>query len=329
MKGSILALTTVITWAALNIINRYCVLKFDVNIIMFTVFLIFSGGLALLLIRQPVSRENWKNGVRYSWLYTMMQIVRSFFMISTFLYITSTETSLLFNIEIVITYLFAWLFFKRVPHKGDYWGICVILAGFVLFIFSLSQGIRMNVSILILTAATASCIRSIVVEETTTRSPEVSVRQKCGISGYTMFMSGLFLIVIFFLIAVAQYFLADYIPKSFSFLNHLPTLQEIVHPQTIIAACLTGFFVNSLTVYLYYATLKWVTSEMFMTFRAFQPALTFGLEIVAALWYSAMRPDLDTQDYILGVVIISGSLLILIIPSKGKTEQKAKDFIAD
>lgn len=329
MKGSLLALITVIVWAILNVINRYCVVKYDVNVVMFTTFMIFSGGVALLMIRQPVTREAWKKGVKYSWLYTVMQMIRSFFMISTFLYITSTETSLLFNIEIVITYIFTYLFFKRVPHRGDYLGIIVILTGFILFILSLPAYVRTIVSILVLISATASCIRSIVVEETTQKAPEITVRQKCGISGYTMFTGGLFLIIVLFAIAVAKYFLEGYIPKVLFFINYLPTLKEVLNPDTIISACVSGFFVNSLTVYLYYATLKHVPSETFMSFRAFQPALTYGLELIAAIYYAAMRPELDTHDYILGGVIILGSLLILVIPSKGKITQKSKDFIAD
>lgn len=229
MKGYILALATVIIWAILNVINRYCVVQYDVNVIMFTVFLILSGGLALLLIRQPVTRENWKTGIRYSWLYTIMQIIRSFFMISTYLYITSTETSLLFNIEIVITYIFTWLFFKRKPHKGDYLGILVILAGFILFVLSLPEDIRTPVSILILVAATASCIRSIVVEKTTNKNRETTIRQKCGISGYTMFMGGLFLLVALFLTAIIKFFLPHQLPRILSFLDYLPALHEMIH----------------------------------------------------------------------------------------------------
>ena len=163
MKGSAYALGTVIIWSLLGVVNRYCILKFDVNIIVFTSFLVFSAGVALLLIRQQVAPESWKSGVRYSWLYTIMQITKSFFMISTYLYITTTETSILINIEVVISYLLAYLFFKRIPHRGDYWGILDISGGFILFIYSLSHSIRIPAVVLLLIAATASCIRSIVV----------------------------------------------------------------------------------------------------------------------------------------------------------------------
>ena len=46
-------------------------------------------------------------------------------------------------------------------------------------------------------------------------------------------------------------------------------------------------------------------------------------------YYAAMRPQLDTQDYIYGGIIILGSLLILIIPSKGSYTHQSKDFITD
>ena len=103
----------------------------------------------------------------------------------------------------------------------------------------------------------------------------------------------------------------------------------MIHPETIISACLAGLFINASTTYLYYATLKFSTSETFMAVRTFQPVFTYLLEVIAALYYAAMRPQLDTQDYIYGGIIILGSLLILIIPSKGSYTHQSKDFITD
>lgn len=329
MKGVLLALSTVIVWAILNVVNRFCVIHYEVNIMVFTSFMIFATGVTLMLIRKQVVPKNWKSGVKYSWLYTIMQIIRSFTMISAVLYITSTETSLLSNIEIIITYILAYAIFRRTPYKRDFLGILIILLGFILFIFSLPAHIRVIVSVLILISATASCIRSIVVEATTIRNPDTSVRQKCGISGYTMFYGGLALIVFFFAIALLKFFIGDQLPSILHFLKLLPDLREMIHPATIISACLTGLFINASTTYLYYATLKFSTSETFMTVRAFQPVLTYLLEVIAALYYAAMRPQLDTQDYICGGIIILGSLLILIIPSKGSYTHQSKDFITD
>ena len=116
--------------------------------------MIFATGVTLMIIRKQVMPQNWKSGVKYSWLYTIMQIIRSFTMISTFLYITSTETSLLFNIEIIITYILAYAIFRRIPYKGDFLGILIILLGFILFIFSLPVHMRVIVSILVLLSAT-------------------------------------------------------------------------------------------------------------------------------------------------------------------------------
>lgn len=325
MKGVLLALATIIVWSILNVVNRYCVLRYDADIMVFTSFMIFATGVSLLLIRQPVKPEQWNSGVKYSWLYTVMQILRSFFMISTFVYITSTETSLLFNIEIVITYLMAFLIFHRIPQKGAYAGIIVIILGFILFIFSLPAAIRSTVSLLVIASAIASCIRSIVVEETTIKDPHTTVRQKCGISGYTMFIGGLALIGFFFVVSLVKYF-AQGLPSVLHFLDALPSWQELTHPPTIISACIAGLAINAFTTYFYYATLKYSTSESFMAVRSFQPVLTYVLEVAAALSYTAMRPQLNLKDYLLGGVIILGSLLILFVPSIYK---HSKDFIAD
>lgn len=329
MKGSILALCTVITWALMSVINRYCVLKFDINVLVFTSYLIFSGGVALLLIRQQIVPGNWRSGVEYSWLYTTMQMAKSFFMISTYLYISSSETSLLINIEVVITYILAWMFFKRRPHPKEYWGILLISVGFILFIYSLPHGIRIPVAILVLLGAIASCIRSIVVEDTTQKRPETTVRQKCGISGYTMFVGGLILIIFFFLVAIIKLMLPAQPSQLFSVLKHLPSLVDVTNPATILSGCLAGFFLNSLSIYLFYAALKWAKSETFMAFRVFQPALTYGFELIAAISFAAMRPELSTKDYILGSVILLGSFLILIIPSRIQKNQRSKSFITE
>lgn len=329
MKGVFLAFSTVIIWAILNVVNRFCVIKYDINIIVFTSFMIFSTGVSLMLIREHVMPKEWKSGVKYSWLYTIMQIIRSFTMISTFLYITSTETSLLFNIEIIITYLLAYVIFRRIPYKGDYWGIIVILIGFILFISTLPSANRIIVSVLVVISATASCIRSIVVEETTIWDPSTTVRQKCGISGYTMFYGGMILVLFFYLIALCKLFLSVHLFRVFSLLEYLPDLNEMLHPQTIITACIAGFFMNASTTYLYYATLKFSTSETFMAIRAFQPILTYFFEILAATFYAAMHPALNTRDYLFGSIIILGSLLILIIPHRGNYTHQSKDFITD
>ena len=65
MKGVLLALSTVIVWAILNVVNRFCVLQYDVNIMVFTSFMIFATGVTLMIIRKQVMPQNWKSGVKY------------------------------------------------------------------------------------------------------------------------------------------------------------------------------------------------------------------------------------------------------------------------
>ncbi len=315
-EGVLFASLTVLILAVLNVIIRFCILEFNINVIVFTSFMICTSGISLMLIRKKTTPKKWKSGVRYSWLYTMMQVILSFTLISSLLYITSTENSLLFNIQIIIAYIFAYLIFKRVPYKWDYLGIFFILFGFVFFIFTLASHLRLVVFILVFVSAIASSIRSIVVERSTAKNPTTSVREKCGMSGFTLFLAGLCLIVFFYTVALFRTYVNDVIPHSLSFISFFPSLKEMGDQDTIIAACLTGFVVKSSAVYLYYSTLRYATSETFMTLKAFQPLVTYLLEIWGAIYYSSIHPDLSKQDYILGGIIIVGSLLILITPRK-------------
>ena len=205
----------------------------------------------------------------------------------------------------------------------------VITVGIILFIRTLPETIQLRVSILVSLAVLASCTRAIVVEKTTVASLNTSVRQKCGISGFTMFWGGTSVILFLTLIALVEhYFAKELMAVPFSML-YLPKLTEIFHPMTIIAACVTGFLLSSLSTYLYYATLQTATAETFMTFRAFQPMLTFGLEAWIAVYSIDLRPDLDTRDYILACIIILGSLLILIMPPKRVEENRSKQYMTD
>ena len=92
--GALYALLSVITWSIISVITRFCLLNYEANILVFASMQIFAGGVALLLIRKPVTAEGWKAGVGYSWLYTLLQIFRNFFLAAVYLYITSTETML-------------------------------------------------------------------------------------------------------------------------------------------------------------------------------------------------------------------------------------------
>jgi len=322
-KGVLFASLTVVTLAVLNVIIRFCILEFNINVIVFTIFMICTSGISLMLIRKKTTPEKWKSGVRYSWLYTIMQIILSFTLISSLVYITSTENSLLFNIQIIIAYILAYTIFKRVPYKWDYVGILFVLFGFIFFIFTLPANIRLIVFILILISATASSIRSIVIEKSTANNPETTLREKCGMSGYTLFLGGLCLIIFFYATAILRYSLNDTLPDSLSFIYAFPTLKEMLSQETIITACLTGLFFKASAVYLLYAALRETTSEIFMTLKAFQALITYFLEIIVALFYVGIHPDLSKQDYLFGVIIIVGSLLILIIPKKRATNKSS------
>ena len=86
------------------------------------------------------------------------------------------------------------------------------------------ETIQLRVSILVSLAVLASCTRAIVVEKTTIASPNTSVRQKCGISGFTMFWGGTSVMLFLILIALVEhYFAKELMAVPFSML-YLPNL---------------------------------------------------------------------------------------------------------
>lgn len=185
--GALYALLSVITWSIISVITRFCLLNYEANILVFASMQIFAGGVALLLIRKPVTAEGWKAGVGYSWLYTLLQIFRNFFLAAVYLYITSTETSLLINIEVVVTAILAYIFFKRKPHSSDIVGMLVITVGIILFIRTLPETIQLRVSILVSLAVLASCTRAIVVEKPQSPVPIPPYAKNAGSPGSPCF----------------------------------------------------------------------------------------------------------------------------------------------
>ena len=126
---------------------------------------------------------------------------------------------------------------------------------------------------------------------------------------------------------VEHYFAKELMAVPFSML-YLPAHGDI--PPDDDYCRLRDRFPTHLTLHVpVLATLQTATAETFMTFRAFQPMLTFGLEAWIAVYSIDLRPDLDTRDYILACIIILGSLLILIMPPKRVEENRSKQYMTD
>ncbi|MFR6383641.1 MAG: hypothetical protein ACLUOS_16860 [Odoribacter splanchnicus] len=87
---------------------------------------------------------------------------------------------------------------------------------------------------------------------------------------------------------------------------------------------LAGLFINASTTYLYY-NFNFPPQKPLWLYVLFN-LCSYLLEVIAALYYAAMRPQLDTQ------IIFTenhhlGSLLILIIPSKGSYTHQSKTLL--
>ena len=121
---------------------------------------------------------------------TLLQIFRNFFLAAVYLYITSTETSLLINIEVVVTAIPGLHLFGENPTASSdiVWDAEVITVGIILFIRTLPETIQLRAPFLSLPGSSGKLwLEPSSSRENHCRQSHYLRRQKCGISGFTMF----------------------------------------------------------------------------------------------------------------------------------------------
>ena len=137
LKAGLLSVGTVFFWGLLNVGLRFLVVEYGCHPLALACSNALFCALALIAIGDPKVKilpilRNWN-----TWFFGLTQILKNICLIYAFVYISSTQTNLLTNIEIVFSLLLTWIFLHRRPNRIDLLAIGFILIGWLVVVAGL------------------------------------------------------------------------------------------------------------------------------------------------------------------------------------------------
>lgn len=139
LKAGLLSVGTVFFWGLLNVGLRFLVVEYGCHPLALACSNALFCALVLIAIGDPKVKilpilRNWN-----TWFFGLTQILKNICLIYAFVYISSTQTNLLTNIEIVFSLLLTWIFLHRRPNRIDLLSIGFILIGCLVIVAGLPQ----------------------------------------------------------------------------------------------------------------------------------------------------------------------------------------------
>lgn len=318
-KAGFLSVGTVFFWALMNVGLRYCILEYDCNPFAIACSNAIFCGLALIAIGN-YKINVWKILKNYqTWLFGLIQVLRNVCIISAFAVISSTQTNLLTNVEIIFSVLFAWVLFKRRPSGVDFISMFFILFGCFILLAGIPFDVMTQAAMWILAASVLSSLHAIFAEIHPDNRENLDIKDRFSVTGWIMFVSGLAFILFFTLLSLIAAFLPDQTVEHTLILKHLPTPAEYFALNNLIGGFVTGVFFYAISMYFYLYAVSLSTSEYFMMFRSTQAVFTYIVEVVVSAFTALPFLALTASDWFAAVtIILSSACMVLMRTPRGE-----------
>lgn len=311
-KSAILSLTTMFFWALSMVFIRYLIQKYNVNPVIFTCAITFICALTLIFVAGPGN-----NGLKTvtslnSWLFSICQILKNICYITALIYITSTELDLLRNMEIAIALIFTSIFLKRKLNPIDILGIFLTIIGSFIILNEMGVDIKIIVFLWVFAGAIFGSIRTIVTETHPQNKVQMTLKDRCRVSGYIMMVTSVAFIAFFGLIAYIGSVSSPEVTNQIPFYNSLPKLEDFFHIPTVIGSLIHGVFIYSFGMYYYFYAVSIAKNEVFMMYNSFLPVFTYAIEILFAHFTLLTISDISQTDILAGVIVIIGTMSMVL-----------------
>ena len=147
---------------------------------------------------------------RNTWFFGLTQILKNICLIYAFVYISSTQTNLLTNIEIVFSLLLTWLFLHRRPNRVDLLAMVFILIGCLVIVAGLPASVMVVATLWVFGGSLLTALRAIFAEVHPGNKKELSARERCAVTGWILLASSGAFIIFFVILSV----IASWLPES-------------------------------------------------------------------------------------------------------------------
>lgn len=303
--GLILSLITVLIWAVERVSSRFLLVEYHVEPVIFTCFSLFVCSIILILVAGP-----GKGGLDtlrrpHTWGYGILQVLMNITDMLMLALITSTEASFLARIAIIMAIVLKWIFLATKPHKTDFLGLPLILAGFAVVAVGLPEEVRGMALFWLFFTALFNTMRTMIAETHPSAQAANTIKSRCRVTGYVVMVTSFTLLISLFGFAFAR----THVPalEGLPFAAALPTIGHMFHQTTLFAAGLMGLTILPFAMYFYFYTARVAKTEVFMMVTSIQPFLAFALESMLQRMGLLDIREITTTDLIAGVVIVLGA----------------------
>lgn len=309
-KGLWLALATVVLWAADNVYMRLAATYWDVQPLVFSVFMSFMAAVTLLVIAGP-----GKLGVEtlrqpHTWAYSVIVICINIALLYAFKYFTATQTTLLIRFSVVLSLIVAWMFFARRPGRHDAIGTLVTLAGCGIIIVALPAEMRPLAMFFMVLLSLILTLKTVVTETHPTSNKAETIKQRCRTTGYVLLVTSFSFLLLSLMGAAAKDSMAGLDAESF-LARSLPSLADFAHAPTVFSALLGGMLIIAAATYSYFYSTRLIKSETFLMVSTLVPVFTYAMEWALSLTGLLEVTTLSTPDLLAGALIVGAAMYMV------------------
>ena len=308
-KGLSLAFTTTILWAIYNVFARYSV-GYDINPAIFVCIGFMSAAFILLLIagQGKLGVETLRSPS--TWWYSLFGLLEHIITLYFFIYVTSTEGSLMQRLNVIMAMFIAYIFFSRKPAKSDLFGGLVISSGVIAIIMNLDAEIKGMALLCLFGAVTTQTIKTFLAEVHPISNKADTIKDRCRVTAIVSFATSIAFLLVILVIAYIKgsLMLAGDVPVLVS---SMPDLSEFLNAKTFLLALVFGVIIEAPSIYAYFYSVMLVKTEKFMAIAALVPIFTFIFEYTLDVLGVLDASSITNIDILAGAIITLGALYMV------------------
>jgi drug/metabolite transporter (DMT)-like permease len=288
--------------------QKFLVSYTDGNILVYTVFLMLSSSIVLLLVAGPGELASRTIKRPETWLYGLTQIGSYVFALLIFQYVSASEGAALGKIAIVVILILSMLFLNQKTNRYELLGSAIILFGLYLIMDSLNLSTEAKAIVIafVISRALVQGGQKIIAEVHKTNRKANSFKSQIRVTGFIMAVTSF----IFFLFLLIMSYIKQ--NNDISFLKTFPNFNEYADMQVFLFAALLGLVIVSVCKYCEFFASKSIGAKYLAAITSLELVAIYIMENILSNLGLIAPKVIDSTIITALILVIIGSILISI-----------------
>ncbi|ABG32215.1 translation-associated GTPase [Roseobacter denitrificans] len=322
MSSPFIIVVALFSWATLLVVSRVVLLRFGLDPWLFTFIQMMAGGAFLLAVSGRSIRAWGLLRDPVIWVYGVLRVATAAFFTASLIYTTAANAAFLSILSVPTSVVLLWFIAARRPQAGEFPGHFLVLLGMVLLTSQLDGAWR-NPAVLLMIASELCVVLSTFIAEKHPVNQTRNPRARAGLTGVMLLVSS-FVMLLCALTAGAA--LSQIPLLGTTMLSGPIWLTDplvVLNPVLWVSAILVGVALRGPSMFVALAAIHRVRTENYLAGMAALPLVSLALE-KAATGLGLLDPvPLDGPTTLCGVVMVTGSLLVIWSRHKRNGRERA------